>query len=104
MKRRHNMPVGAHFGDNGSVRFRLWAPAARKVDLCLVGSIGSKALSMEPCMEPRDQGWFELATDAAKAGTQYRFRIDGGQEVYDPAFRFQAEGARGASGGIEREI
>ena len=97
MKRRHNMPFGADFGDNGSVRFRLWAPAARKVDLCLVGSNGSKALSMEPCMEPRDQGWFELATDAAKAGTQYRFRIDGGQEVSDPASRFQPEDVHGPS-------
>ena len=35
MKRRHNMPFGAECRDDGSVRFRLWAPAARQVDLCL---------------------------------------------------------------------
>ena len=93
MKRRHNMPFGAECNDDGSVRFRLWAPAAHKVDLCLVGSNSSKALSMEPS----DQGWFELATDAAKAGTQYRFRINGGQEVPDPASRFQPEDVHGPS-------
>jgi maltooligosyltrehalose trehalohydrolase len=93
MKRRHSMPFGAECGDHGSVRFRLWAPAARKVDLCLAGGDGSKLLSMEP----RDQGWFELATDAADAGTQYRFRIDGGQEVPDPASRFQPEDVHGPS-------
>jgi len=93
MKRRHNMPFGAECGEDGSVRFRLWAPAAHKVDLCLVDSDSSKALSMEP----RDQGWFELATDAAQPGTQYRFRIDGGQEVPDPACRFQPEDVHGPS-------
>src|ERR1700685_2452311 len=93
MKRRHNMPFGAEWGDDGSVRFRLWAPAAQKVDLCLAGSSGSKVLSMGA----RDQGWFELATDAAKPGTPYRFRIDGGQEVPDPASRFQPEDVHGPS-------
>ena len=28
MKRRHNMPFGAECRDDGSVRFRLWAPSA----------------------------------------------------------------------------
>ena len=38
MKRRYNMPFGAECRDDGSVRFRLWAPAARTVELCLAGS------------------------------------------------------------------
>jgi 1,4-alpha-glucan branching enzyme/maltooligosyltrehalose trehalohydrolase len=93
MKRRHNMPFGAECRDDGSVRFRLWAPAAHKVDLCLVGSNGSRIFPMRS----RDQGWFELATDAATPGTQYRFRIDGGQEVPDPASRFQPQDVHGPS-------
>jgi maltooligosyltrehalose trehalohydrolase len=48
-------------------------------------------------MEAREQGWYELATDAAEAGTQYRFRIDGGQEVPDPASRFQPDDVHGPS-------
>jgi malto-oligosyltrehalose trehalohydrolase len=93
MKRRHNMPFGAECRDDGSVRFRLWAPAARKVDLCLVSDDGSKVFSMEP----RDQSWFELATGAARPGTKYRFRIDDAQEVPDPASRFQPEDVHGPS-------
>ena len=31
MKRRHDMPFGAALQDDGSVRFRLWAPSATRV-------------------------------------------------------------------------
>ena len=93
MKRRHNMQFGAEYCDDGSVRFRLWAPAARQVELCLAASNSAARLSLERC----DNGWFELVTDAAKPGTQYRFRIDGGKEVPDPASRFQPEDVHGPS-------
>jgi malto-oligosyltrehalose trehalohydrolase len=85
------MPFGAEYRDDGSVRFRLWAPAARQVELCLAGT------SVEIPLERRDQGWFELVTDAAKPGTQYRFRINGEQEVPDPASRFQPQDVHGPS-------
>jgi maltooligosyltrehalose trehalohydrolase len=91
VKRRYNMPFGAEYRDDGSVRFRLWAPAARQVELCLAGT------SVEIPLERRDQGWFELVTDAAKPGTQYRFRINGEQEVPDPASRFQPQDVHGPS-------
>jgi 1,4-alpha-glucan branching enzyme len=93
MKRRYNMPFGAECRDDGSVRFRLWAPAARQVELSLAGANRSMRLLLEPC----DKGWFELATDAARPGTQYHFRIDGGQEVSDPASRFQPRDVHGPS-------
>ena len=83
MKRRYNMPFGAECREDGSVRFRLWAP------LRVRSSFASRVTSVEIPLERRDQGWFELVTDAAKPGTQYRFRIDGEQEVPDPASRFQ---------------
>lgn len=97
MKRRHNMPFGAECGKDGSVRFRLWAPAAHQVELCLAGSNRGTRRSLELSLEQFDHGWFELVTDAAKPGTQYRFRIDGGQEVPDPASRFQPEDVHGPS-------
>jgi maltooligosyltrehalose trehalohydrolase len=93
MNRRHNMPFGAECREDGSVRFRLWAPAAHQVELCLANSNSGTRLSLEQC----NDGWFELVTDAAKPGTQYRFRIDGGQEVPDPASRFQPEDVHGPS-------
>ncbi|MGA8270191.1 MAG: malto-oligosyltrehalose trehalohydrolase [Candidatus Sulfotelmatobacter sp.] len=93
MKRRHSMPFGAKCLQDGSVRFSLWAPAARQVELCLEGAEKVESLPVES----RDQGWFEVVTDAAKPGSLYRFRIDGGQEVPDPASRFQPRDVHGPS-------
>ena len=93
MKRRHDMPFGAQCRDDGSVAFRLWAPAAAKVDVCLGNVTNATYLSLHRS----DNGWFELVTDAAEAGTQYRFRIDGGQKVPDPASRFQPRDVHGPS-------
>jgi maltooligosyltrehalose trehalohydrolase len=91
MKRRHSMNFGADCLDDGSVRFRLWAPAAERVDLCLANSGRLLALNKS------SQGWFELVTDAAKPGTQYKFQIDSKQEVPDPASRFQPRDVHGPS-------
>jgi maltooligosyltrehalose trehalohydrolase len=93
MKRRHDMPFGAQCGDDGSVRFRLWAPAARQVELCL----GDVNRSTHIPLDRREDGWFELVTDAAKPGTQYRFRINDALKVPDLASRFQPRDVHGPS-------
>ena len=88
MRRFHAMPFGAETREDGSVRFRLWAPAARSVDLCLT----------EPLpMEPLPGGWFERTVDDAVPGSLYRYRIDGGTMVPDPASRFQPRDVHGPS-------
>ncbi|HEX6692769.1 MAG TPA: alpha-amylase family glycosyl hydrolase, partial [Burkholderiales bacterium] len=71
------------------MRFRLWAPAARSVDLVLVE--GEKA------MRPEGNGWFELLDAEAAAGTLYQYRIDGELLVPDPASRFQPRDVDGPS-------
>jgi maltooligosyltrehalose trehalohydrolase len=91
MKRRHSMPFGAECEDDGRVRFRLWAPAARQVELSLEGR--SKTIGLDR----RNDGWFELNTMEAKPGSQYYFRIDGAHEVPDPASRFQPQDVHGPS-------
>ncbi len=93
MKRRHDMPFGAECRDDGSVRFRLWAPAARRVTL----SLQHTERCAEIPLERDDHGWFELTTKQAKAGSQYFFRIDDGKEVPDPASRFQPREVHGPS-------
>ncbi|MDA8092304.1 MAG: malto-oligosyltrehalose trehalohydrolase [Betaproteobacteria bacterium] len=82
MKSRHAMPFGSEVLADGSVRFRLWAPAAQRVDLVL----GEHRRTSRP-MNRLSGGWFELATTAAGIGTRYSFRIDGALEVPDPASR-----------------
>jgi maltooligosyltrehalose trehalohydrolase len=92
VKRRYNMPFGSEYRDDGSVRFRLWAPAARQVDVC-VADANKSMRALEQC----DGGWFEIVTDAAKPGSQYYFRIDSEREVPDPASRFQPRDVHGPS-------
>ncbi len=86
------MPFGAAVCQDGSIRFRLWAPKAGRVDVCFEnGRIQNLPLiSLEG-------GWFELTTLEASVGTQYRFQIDGGIKVPDPASRFQPQDVQGPS-------
>jgi len=83
------MPFGAEVLAGGGVRFRLWAPGAKAVDL----SVRRKNLAMEN----RGDGWFETVDPGAQAGTLYQYRIDGKLLVPDPASRFQPRDADGPS-------
>jgi len=89
------MPFGAELGGDGRVRFRLWAPAARAVELCLDGDDTVLA------MDPECEGWFALTTDRAGPGTHYRFRIDGNWQIPDPASRAQPQGVHGPSAVVD---
>ena len=94
------MPFGAELLADGQVRFRLWAPAATRVDLCL-GSTRAEGLQTMLAMTAGPEGWFSLSTVLAEAGAHYRFRIDGGMQVPDPASRFQPEDVHGASAVVD---
>jgi maltooligosyltrehalose trehalohydrolase len=69
------------------VTFRLWAPAAREVDLVLERRIPMR----------KDGEWFVLEVPQAGTGTCYRFRIDDDIEIADPASHFQPEDVHGPS-------
>ncbi len=99
MKRRHNMPFGAEYRSDRNVRFRLWAPAAKAVEVCFKDDRNSKRL---PLLQ-KDDGWFELITDQAAPGTLYHFRVDGTRDVPDPASRFQPRDVHGPSEVIDPE-
>ncbi len=88
------MPFGAEITDDGRVRFRLWAPGARRVDLSLQdGQGGAQILAMNSL----EDGYYEIITDRAKAGSRYRYRINGENEVPDPASRLNPEDVHGPS-------
>jgi len=95
MKRRHEMDFGAMVLGDGAVRFRLWAPAARHVGLCLDGA--SRPLPLTPA----SGGWFELTTRAAAHGTRYRYRIDDELLVPDPASRYNPQDVDGPSAVVD---
>jgi malto-oligosyltrehalose trehalohydrolase len=87
--RTHRMPFGAELEADGKVRFRLWAPRHRDVQIELDG----EAVALETLGE----GWHELVTVRAQAGTRYRFVLPDGLRVPDPASRFQPEDVHGPS-------
>ena len=68
--------------------FRLWAPAAKRVDL--------KMEKSSP-MRRGEGGWFCADIPGARAGSLYKFRIDDEIDVPDPASAFQPEDVFGPS-------
>jgi maltooligosyltrehalose trehalohydrolase len=98
VKRVHRMPFGAELRPAG-VRFRLWAPAAKSVELMLYDEAEPRVLAMTA----QGEGWFELTTELARAGSQYRYRIDGAHEVPDPASRCNTQDVFGPSVVIDPE-
>ena len=81
--------------DDGAVRFRLWAPGARQVGLCVDGAPHPLPLSGMSC------GWFELTTRKAGQGTRYRYRIDDELLVPDPASRHNPQDVDGPSAVVD---
>jgi len=91
----HTMPFGAAVTPAG-IRFRLWAPAATRVEVRLEDH--------EPAvlpMHPAGDGWWELLTAAARPGSRYRLRIDGTHDVPDPCSRFQPDDVAGPSAVVD---
>ena len=78
---------GARPTEDG-VSFRLWAPAAKRVDLLL---------DKPHQMQRGADGWFAASIAGAGAGTRYKFRIDDEIDVPDPASAFQPEDVSGPS-------
>ncbi len=92
MKRSHLMPFGSELGEDGSARFRLWAPSARRVTLAL-----DESPQKHLVLDRFEDGWFELITREAMAGSRYKFRIDDSYNIPDPASRFQPCDVHGPS-------
>ncbi len=88
---RHRMPFGAELQDDGSVRFRVWAPEARELHIALVGHPHPLP------MRCGNDGWHELRTTLATADTCYRYVLPNGLHVPDPVSRYQPQDADGPS-------
>ena len=81
--------LGALPGPDG-VQFRLWAPTASRVELVIEGDERPRP------MERAGAGTFELRRPA-RPGDRYRYQLDGGPPMPDPASRFQPDGVHGPS-------
>lgn len=80
--------------ENGGTRFRVWVPGAGRVDL-IVECAGKPA--REWSMSRSDDGTCDRWLAGVGAGARYRYRLDGGPPLPDPASRFQPDGVHGPS-------
>jgi maltooligosyltrehalose trehalohydrolase len=78
--------------DGTDVTYTVWAPAASVLDL-----VTEQAVTP---MAPAASGLFTV-TVPGRAGDRYRYRIDGGPILPDPASRDQPEGTRGPSAVVD---
>ncbi len=86
---RRRLPIGAEIVPDG-VHVRVWAPNATRVDVVID--------DVAHAMTAEADHYFSVLVPGARAGTRYRFRLDGNPElVPDPASRFQPEGVHGPS-------
>jgi len=85
------LPIGAELSQPEGVHFRVWAPRARRVDVMLESDAAAVSL------EPESDGYHGGFVRAASVGARYRFCLDGGDPLPDPASRFQPEGPHGPS-------
>ena len=92
----HCLPFSAQLiGASGSrprTRFRFWAPSCKSVQVLIENGHARGAHDMTPT----GNGWFETTVESG-AGTLYRYQLDGGQTVPDPASRFQPQDVHGPS-------
>jgi len=84
-----SFPVGAEVSDDG-VLFRVWAPVRKRVEVVFDDG-GNVPLHAE------DSGYFSGVAPKARAGSRYKYKLDGGETCPDPASRFQPEGPHGWS-------
>jgi maltooligosyltrehalose trehalohydrolase len=82
--------VGAR-PDADGIRFRLWAPKAKRIDVLVQGYASPFLLDSEP------NGYFSGTIHDIRAGDRYKFSLDGGEPFPDPASRYQPDGPHGPS-------
>ncbi|HCA27064.1 MAG TPA: malto-oligosyltrehalose trehalohydrolase [Betaproteobacteria bacterium] len=93
MRWRHSMPFGAEIAAGGCVRFRLWAPQAREMAVCL----DDEGREMRLPMAKAGEGWFECVTARAAPGSRYGFCSEANLRWPDPASRWNPVDVHGPS-------
>lgn len=90
LQREHETKFGTQMLPKG-VLFRLWAPLSDAVSLKIYD------LELVIPMTSNVRGWYEIEVEEAKPGMQYRFVLENGEEVPDPASRYQPDDVEGPS-------
>lgn len=86
------LTLGAIPGGSGRCAFRVWAPKAQTVEVCLV----APTRRIVP-MEKNGHGYHVAVADDVPPGSDYVYRLDGRAERPDPCSRWQPRGVHGPS-------
>ncbi|MEP6957861.1 MAG: malto-oligosyltrehalose trehalohydrolase [Nitrospirota bacterium] len=79
---------GALVQRDGSVRWRVWAPKADRVEIVLIDGDARVLHSMSR----EERGFFHFVKSDIRNGQRYACRLNGGPDYPDPASRWQPDG------------
>lgn len=87
---------------DGGTRFEVWAPDADTVEAVLERTDGSSLTAAldgpgADVAPTSERATWTAVVDGVGAGDRYRFRLDGGDPLPDPASRLQPDGVHGPS-------
>lgn len=86
-------PTGGAWADERGTRFRAWAPDAEQVTVVLDDA--------EHPLDAEERGHWATHVPGVGPGDRYRYRLDGGEPLPDPASMSQPEGVHGPSAVVE---
>ena len=93
--------LGAQVID-GCTRFEVWAPNAESVDVVIETDGRDVVVPLEAADRATNPNWTWLASvNGVGDGARYRFRLDGGTPLADPASRLQPDGVHGPSAVVD---
>lgn len=85
--------LGAVWSPDGTCKFLLWAPRAKKVDVRIEDARGTRAISLDAL----DRGYFFGVAKDVNARALYQYVLDGKTARPDPVSQFQPRGVHGSS-------
>jgi maltooligosyltrehalose trehalohydrolase len=90
------MTIGPDYLGEGICRFTVWAPVPSLVELRLLDP-----QERTVPMTRDDRGYWRVEVDGLRPGTRYFFRLDGRDELPDPASHSQPDGVHGPSAVVD---
>ena len=78
---------------DGSTRFSVWAPSARRVEVAIAGERGPRIVPLTRTADGVHSG----VVEEVPAGTDYGYRLDRGPDRPDPVSRWRPAGVHGPS-------
>ena len=90
------MTIGPDYLGEGICRFTVWAPVPSLVELRLLDP-----QQRTVPMTRDDRGYWRVEVDSLRPGTRYFFRLDGRDELPDPASHSQPDGVHGPSAVVD---